>query len=128
MGPISRVTLDIIGAAGVGKDFDSLENKDSVLAKLYELVMRAPSYFMLANLLMPSWVLRNLKGTVFARTIEAQKKLRREVGAVLQDKKVDLDQERSARRNKDIIATIMRSGDFSDDYLVGQLLTFLAAG
>jgi hypothetical protein len=31
-------------------------------------------------------------------------------------------------QEKDIIAIIMRSGNFSDDYLADQLLTFLSAG
>ena len=39
-----------------------------------------------------------------------------------------MNEDKSAEDTKDIIASIMRSGDFSDDYLVSQLLTFLAAG
>ncbi len=83
---------------------------------------------MLINLVFPMWLLRRLKGTAIAKTFNAQARLKKEVGALLQEKKARMDDDVSAQGSKDIIASIMRSGDFSDEYLVGQLLTFLAAG
>lgn len=128
MAQMSRVTLDIIGAAGVGKDFSTVGNEESLLAKLYDSVTHAPAYFLLLNTLFPNWIIRNLKWTACAKTLEAQSQLRAEVRALMQEKKAQMNQEKSAQQNKDIIARIMRSGDFSDDYLVSQMLTFLAAG
>jgi Cytochrome P450 len=125
---VSRVTLDIIGAAGVGMDFNALENEQSRLAKLYDTVTRPPAFFMLVNMLLPKWFMRRLRGTSLARTVEAQSQLHEEVRALLQAKKAHMDRDNSAQPSKDIIASIMKSGDFSDDYLVSQLLTFLAAG
>ncbi|ETI20743.1 hypothetical protein G647_07085 [Cladophialophora carrionii CBS 160.54] len=127
-GPVSRAGLDIIGAAGVGMDFNTIENETSLLAKLYQSVTNAPAFFLLVSMLLPRWLLQRLKGTGFARTIEAQSQLHDEIRSLMQEKKVLLREEKSAHDIKDIIASIMRAGDFSDDYLVSQMLTFLAAG
>ncbi|KEF61837.1 uncharacterized protein A1O9_03408 [Exophiala aquamarina CBS 119918] len=127
-GAISRVTLDIIGAAGVGMDFNALDDEESKLAKLYELVMEPPSFFMLAESLFPRWLLQQFGWKGYSKTIEAQSQLRSEVRALLQEKKAVINEEKSTPHSTDIIASIMKSGDFSDDYLIGQLLTFLAAG
>jgi len=124
----SRVSLDIIGAAGVGMGINTVENEDSPLAKLYDSVARPPAFFMLVGVLFPKWLIRQLRWTGFARTVEAQSRLREEVLALIQEKKEHMDLEESAQQSKDIIASIMRAGDFSDDYLVSQCLTFLAAG
>lgn len=124
----SRATLDIIGAAGVGMDFNTLENEESTLSKLYESVFQPPAFFLLVNSLLPRWFTRRLRWRGFAQTIEAQSRLRKDVRTVLQEKKVKMSQEKSEQHGKDIIASIMKSGDFSDDYLTSQLLTFLAAG
>ncbi|KAI1622324.1 cytochrome P450 [Exophiala viscosa] len=130
MGQMSHVTLDIIGAAGVGKDFKTIENDQDPLAKLYATLTdenRGPVllfYFITAW--MPAWFIRRLRGTVYARFDEARIRLREDARALMREKKqMMLDK---PEQQKDIIATIMRSGDFSDDYLVDQLLTFLAAG
>lgn len=130
-GLMSRVTLDIIGAAGIGKDFNTTDNDDDVLAGLYELIANSRSnenllISLLIAIYLPTWAIRSLKGTIYSRRIYAQAELRREVRALLQQKKQQMA-EKSAEQ-KDIISIIMRSGDYSDDYLVDQLLTFLAAG
>jgi len=130
MSQMSHVTLDIIGAAGVGKDFKTIENDQDPLAKLYATLTdedRGPVllfYFITAW--MPAWFIRRLRGTVYARFDEARIRLREDARALMKEKKqMMLDK---PEHQNDIIATIMRSGDFSDDYLVDQLLTFLAAG
>jgi len=128
MGAVSRATLDIIGAAGIGMDFKALENEESMLAKLYEMVMEPPSFFLLLDSLFPRWLLSSFGWNGYSKTIEAQSRLRSEVRSLLQEKKVEMSQEKSTQNGTDIIASIMKSGDFSDDYLIGQLLTFLAAG
>lgn len=126
----SRVTLDIIGDAGVGMDFNTIKDEKSRLAKLYDSVANPPPFFLLVNVLFPKWLVRQLGGRAFATSIQAQSLLREEICSLLQKKKekTHADQETSAQHSKDIIASIMKSGDFSDDYLVSQMLTFLLAG
>jgi cytochrome P450 len=125
---ISRATLDIIGAAGVGMDFDTLEKDNMVLPKLYDSVIHAPFWFMLAQGLFPKWLLGAFKGTKSAKVVADQRRLRNEVRALMQRKKTDMKEQASTATDKDIIAHIMKSADVSDDYLVNQMLTFLAAG
>jgi cytochrome P450 len=131
MGQMSRVTLDIIGAAGIGKDFNTIENDEDVLARLYETITTDPRngnlvLALLIAMYLPGWVARRLKGTIYARRANAQKQLRHEVRALIQEKKQSMIEKSDDQ--KDIIAIIMRSGEYPDDYLVDQLLTFLAAG
>ena len=130
MEQMSRVTLDIIGEAGVGKDFNTIDNDEDPLADLYSKITnpnRGPLLlFLLIQALVPPWIARRLGGTVYARVAEAQLQLREQVRALMQEKKQMMLEK--PEQQKDIIATIMRSGDFPDDYLVDQLLTFLAAG
>ncbi|ETN42809.1 uncharacterized protein HMPREF1541_01967 [Cyphellophora europaea CBS 101466] len=124
----SRISLDIIGAAGVGMDFNTIEHEDSVLAKLYHEVMHPPAHFLAIDTLFPRFLTRPLMGRGFARIFEAQSELRAKVRGLLQEKMTQENIGASAQPRKDIMAGIMRSGDFSDDYLMGQLLTILAAG
>lgn len=130
MHQMSLVTLDIIGLAGLGKDFNTIENNDDPLAKSYAAITgpdRGPLWlFLFLTYTTPVWVLRKLRGTPYARITNAQAKLRNDVRALVQEKKRIMQDK--AEQQKDIIAIIMRSGDYSDDYLVDQLLTFLAAG
>lgn len=127
---MSRVTLDIIGSAGVGKDFKTIENEDDPLAKLYAIITdtnRGPLIlFFWIQIFVPMWIVRRLKGTIHARVAKAQTQLRIEARALMQEKRQRLIDK--PEQQNDIISIILRSGDFSDDYLVDQLLTFLAAG
>ena len=109
-------------------DFNTVEDEDSRLAKLYNLLSNPPAFSLLLMVWFPKWLLRQLRWTSIARTIEAQVRLRKEICALLQEKKSHRSEEKSTEHSKDIIASIMDSGDFSDDYLVSQMLTFLAAG
>lgn len=130
MSQMSRVTLDIIGAAGVGKDFNTIEKDDDPLANLYATITptdRGPLIlFLLINTIVPQWIVRQLRGTIYARVANAQVQLRQDVRTLMQDKKRTIQEKPD--QQKDIIAIIMKSGEYTDDYLRDQLLTFLAAG
>lgn len=130
MGHMSRVTLDIIGSAGVGKDFDTIDNDHDPLAKLYAIITdtnRGSLFiFFWMQAFVPRWIVKLMRGSVYARVADAQTQLRVEARALMQEKRQKM-MEKSEQQN-DIISIIMKSGDFSDDYLVDQLLTFLAAG
>lgn len=130
MSQMTRVTLDIIGSAGVGKDFGTIDNDDDPLARLYGTITdtsKGPTIiFFWMQAFVPRWIVRKMRGSVYARVAEAQLELRERVRTLISEKRQRLN-DKSAQQN-DIISIIMRSGDFSDDYLVNQLLTFLAAG
>ncbi|KAK5072908.1 hypothetical protein LTR64_000682 [Lithohypha guttulata] len=129
-GRMSRVTLDIIGAAGIGKDFRTIDNDEDPFAKSYALITDTsggmPLLSFVINTFAPEWLIERLKGTRYARVAEVQAQMRKHARALVQEKKQMKPEELEQQR--DIIGIIMRSGVFSDDYLVDQLLTFLAAG
>lgn len=128
---MSRITLDIICAAAVGRDFHTVEKTDTSLAEHYNSLIHAdrgpPWLFVVVLLLVPSWLVKYLKGTPYAKIAAKQDALRVKVRELLAEKKESM-KAKGNEQDKDIIAIIMRSGNLSDDYLVGQLLTFLAAG
>lgn len=130
MSQMSLVTLDIIGSAGVGKDFDTIHNDDDPFAKLYATITdtdRGPLVlFFMIQAFVPRWIVRCFPGTVYARVATAQDQLRVETRALMREKRQKMEDK--TQQEDDIISVILRSGEFSDDYLVGQLLTFLAAG
>lgn len=128
MSQMSRVTLDLIGSAGIGEDFDTIHNDDNYIAHLYELITDpnrgSMVVFFLIMVYLPTFVVERLYGTRYARVANAIRELRIEVRKLVTAKK----ESRTKTTQKDIIAVIMQSGDFSDDYLVDQMLTFFAAG
>ncbi|KAJ9656605.1 hypothetical protein H2198_004839 [Neophaeococcomyces mojaviensis] len=128
MGQMSRVTLDIIGSAGIGMDFDTIHNDENRLGQLYETITspdRGPIVpFFLIHAFIPPFLVRKMYGTRYAKIANAIYELRREVRNLVAEKKASIEK----TQQKDIIAIIMQSGDFSDEYLCDQLLTFLAAG
>lgn len=124
----SCVSLDIIGAAAVGMEFNTIEDEHSYLAKLYRSVAEPPPFSLLVQVIFPKWMIQRIKGSGFAATLNAQSQLRDKIRALLTEKKINMYEDESASQSKDIIASIMKAGDFSEDYLVGQMLTFLTAG
>lgn len=125
----SRASLDIIGVAGMGRDFESLKNPDNELSQTYKTIFHPPRsarILQVAGVFLPSWFLRNLpikrnkeimKGSALikqtCRDLIAAKKARMEKG--------NLDE-------TDILSVALKSGTFSDDNLTSQCMTFLAAG
>jgi cytochrome P450 len=128
---MSRITLDIICAAAIGQDFDAVEGTDASLAQIYDEVThadRGPSWlFVLLLLMMPMSWFGYMKGTPYAKLHAQLARLRAKIRMLLAEKKSTIEKQEKDQE-KDIIAIIMRSGNFSDDYLADQLLTFLSAG
>lgn len=132
----TRVTLDIIGIAGFGRDFDSLRNHDDAFVEDYQNLLEPDPkkfvFFIACILLGTDFVVR-------LPFIKQLKELRRisknlhdfaynlavERRAELNDPKISNEQK--ARRN-DILSLLVKSNDFSDDELANQCLTMMAAG
>lgn len=126
----SRATLDIIGLAGLGQDFNAIQDPNTELNKAYRTIFgiqlsNSPILAMLGQIF-PSWILHRLP---FKQNIEisaASIKIR----SVSRDL-VRLKKERiSARKDSgiDILSVALQSGGFTDENLVDQMMTFLAAG
>ncbi|KAJ9655706.1 hypothetical protein H2198_005503 [Neophaeococcomyces mojaviensis] len=125
----SRAALDIIGVGGMGQDFNSLADPNTELNSTYRKVFapsRAAQILGLLQFFLPSWLLSALpikrNGDIMAAS-----KLARETSRQLVRQK----KEKLAKKEKmdpDIISIALESGIFSEDKLVDNMMTFLAAG
>jgi cytochrome P450 len=125
----SRATLDIIGIAGLGKDFGAIKDPDSVLNRTYRTIFKpSPEARLLGllNFFLPEWFVSRLPIKRNGEIEAAVKVVRSVCKDVISQKKEDLDQ--NTLDSVDILSVAMQSGGFTDEELVDQMLTFLAAG
>ena len=137
---VSRATLDIIGIAGMDKDFDAIGNPDSELNVTYRKVFQpsqGQQFLGLLSLFVPMWIVRALPVARNETILEASKVIRkvcRDLISAKQEKlksteeKVREAPESNHTSEKDIISVAIQSRQFTTDNLVDQLMTFLAAG
>ncbi len=125
----SRATLDIIGVAGMGKDFDSLTNPENALFQTYKRIFsgnRGAQVVQLLLSMLPHWVAVNLplkRNDEIGNAIRTIKQASRDLIA---SKREQVN--RGEKPAHDILSVAMESGGFTDEDLVNQLMTFLAAG
>lgn len=125
----SRATLDIIGLAGMGKDFDSLINPENELFQTYKRIFSGNRGAQIVQLflgMLPHWLAVNLplkRNDEIGNAIGVIKKTARDLIA---EKRATI--QRGEKPSHDIISVAMESGGFTDEDLVNQLMTFLAAG
>lgn len=125
----SRATLDIIGVAGMGKDFDAISNPDNELNETYKAIFsntRGARIVQVILMLLPPWLTAALPLKRNDEIGKAIKTIRKVSGELIKDKRAQMA--RGEKPALDILSVAMESGGFSDDDLVNQLMTFLAAG
>ncbi|QIX01681.1 hypothetical protein AMS68_007198 [Peltaster fructicola] len=126
----SRLTLDIIGPTAIGKDFNSLQTEGHPVAKAFEELLepRLDALILLgAHWVIPEYILRRVPVKVNWDIDRITTFLRKECRQFVVDKHKELlDGKKIA--DTDILGAIMQTGDFTDDLLVDEMLTFLAAG
>ena len=126
----SRAAMDIIGVAGMGHEFNTIQVPDTEITSAYRSVFQPTGQAKvlgILSLIFPIWILgvlplqRNNDIRTSAATI------RRVCRQLVQQKQRTLEQgEKSS--GKDIISVALDSQVFSEDNLVDQMMTFLAAG
>jgi cytochrome P450 len=125
----SRATLDIIGLAGMGQDFDSLMNPDNELNQTYKSIFSSNRGAQLVQLflsMLPHWLVVALplkQNDEIGKAISTIKSTARKLIAGKREKLV-----KGESKEIDILSVAMESGGFTDEDLVNQLMTFLAAG
>lgn len=125
----SRATLDIIGLAGMGQDFGALKNPKNKLNETYRSVFNPPAsvrYIQLLNVFLPAWLVRSLPLRRNGEMEEASGVIKQTCRDLIEAKKAKM--EKSERTEVDILSVALESGGFTDENLVDQLMTFLAAG
>ncbi|KAJ9645714.1 hypothetical protein H2199_002754 [Coniosporium tulheliwenetii] len=125
----NKVTMDIIGVAGLGRNINSLHNPDDELMKNFEEITE-PTFeqviYFAAYITFPTWLVENLPLRI-ARRQKITAANVRNIGRDFVKEKKGLIKSQSDN-HKDILSVLIKSNDFSDDQLVDQALTFLAAG
>ncbi|EXJ90924.1 hypothetical protein A1O1_04030 [Capronia coronata CBS 617.96] len=125
----SRATLDIIGIAGMGQEFHALEDPSNELNRVYRAAFqpdRTAQVLALLHFLLPRFIVRNLP-LARNRTVQAAAKVARDTSRQLvAQKKAQLANKEPTQ--PDITSVALESGGFTDEELVDNMMTFLAAG
>ncbi|KAB8346368.1 hypothetical protein FH972_023410 [Carpinus fangiana] len=136
----SRSTLDIIGVAGFDKTFGAIQDHDAPLYQTYAKLFRpnrVARIMGLLSIIVPFWVLRLLPVQRNNDIQEASEYIKDVCRSMIKIKKTKLaDAEAKAGGKEiddtalgvDILSVALRSGGFTDEDLVNQMMTFLAAG
>lgn len=128
---LSRCTLDIIGLAGMGFDFNAINDPQSELNETYRSIF-SPSKqarnLQIASLFIPGPILRLVPVARNTEMANASETIRRVSRKLIQDKKQKMVEAKGERVDKDILSVALESGGFTDENLVDQTMTFLAAG
>lgn len=125
----SRAALDIIGVGGMGQDFNSIADPDTELNQNYRKVFspnRQAQILGLMSFFIPQWIVQRLpikrNDDIMAASTVAKNTARK----LVEQKKLRLAQK--DKMDPDIISIALESGVFTDDKLVDNMMTFLAAG
>ncbi|KAI1081838.1 cytochrome P450 [Whalleya microplaca] len=125
----SRVTLDIIGLSGLGQDFGAIQDPTTELNQVYRDLLqpnKQAQILAILGLFFPEWVI-GLLPIKRNNDINASARFIRSVCRdLIREKKVKLANKELT--SHDILSVALESGGFTDEELVDQLMTFLAAG
>lgn len=132
---LARTTLDILGAAGLGREFDTLHNPENEIVRAYRGVFeqKPPKgifgilVFIAKEQIMNLFRIKrndSIAAATEVLTDVSRRLIRDKRDEKAQDSKENVD--RSVRR--DILSVALDSGNFTDTMLENHLLTFLAAG
>ncbi|MCJ1397454.1 hypothetical protein MMC11_000647 [Xylographa trunciseda] len=127
---MSRATLDIIGVAGMGQDFNSLEDPETELYITYKKIFqpsKAARMIGLASMFIPIQLLRMLPLKRNDEILAASEVIKGVSRNLIRSKQRKMAQEKG-RADVDILSVALESGGFSEEDLVNQMMTFLAAG
>ncbi|GJN73187.1 cytochrome P450 97B3 [Purpureocillium lilacinum] len=125
----SRCTLDIIGVAGMGVDFGAIQDENNPLASTYinlSTPTRQAKVLMVLGMVLPGWLITHLP---IKRNDDINAAAQR-IRGVCRDLVVEKRRRLASKEplDPDIISVALESGLFTDEQLVDQLMTFLAAG
>ncbi|POR36285.1 Cytochrome P450 78A3 [Tolypocladium paradoxum] len=124
----SRCTLDIIGVAGIGKDFGAIRDEHNPLVKSYEGFNPSEDDSLLVGLrvFLPELVVANLPLKRIKMVAESSQHIRSVCADLIREKRRKLANKEPA--GVDILTVALTSGMFSEESLVDQMITFLSAG
>jgi cytochrome P450 len=125
----NKVTMDIIGSAGLGAEFNALKNSDDPLIKNYEELLEPTAekitYFA-SQIVLPQSIVNRLPWKLNERVKVITSNLNSICTRLVNEKRAAV--KANSDGQLDILSVLIKSNNFSDQQLVDQLLTFLAAG
>ncbi|RHZ54628.1 cytochrome P450 [Aspergillus thermomutatus] len=129
----SRATLDIIGVAGMDHDFGSLHDANNDLTKHYQRLLEEPSLamriiFVIGILVANLRVMQSLPLRRNREIRESSLYIRDVARQMIREKEAKMKKQDSAATGTDIVSVALESGAFTEEELVDQMMTFLAAG
>jgi len=130
---LRRVTLDIIGVAGMGYNFNALSDPENELNNAYDRVFNKPHNEQLMNIietmenLVPVAWLSSVPLKHNHETDEGAASIRRMATVLIDQKRLQV-KENSEVMQKDVLSVAIDSDQITDRALVDQVMTFLAAG
>lgn len=127
---MSCPALDIIGVAGLGQDFNAIDDPNTELNATYQKVFqpsRQQQTIALLGLFLPQWFLRSLPLAHNNNVEEASETIKKVCRQLIRQKQEKLDNKKK-RVDVDILSVALESGGFTEEELVNQMMTFLAAG
>jgi cytochrome P450 len=125
----NKVTMDIIGVAGLGREFNALVNSDDELIQNYEEILEPTTekvIFFASQIVGPAKLIQMLPWKIVERIRVTTGNLNRICNQLVRDKKEAFNA--GNEQGLDILSVLIKSNNFSDQELVDQMLTFLAAG
>jgi cytochrome P450 len=125
----SKATLDIIGVAGMGQDFGAIRDPDALLSRTYKTVFkpsRSARLLGFVALVVPDWIVRRIPVARNGEIEKAASTIREVCRNLVRAKKEKLD--KGQLTDVDILSVALESGGFTEDNLIDQMMTFLAAG
>ncbi|KAM7215930.1 pisatin demethylase cytochrome P450 monooxygenase [Rhypophila decipiens] len=126
----SRASLDIVGSAGMGHEFNSLSDptiEDTM--KMYGSMIkqsRGAKLLTAMQLIFPAVVTDYLPFQRNMGVLAASKAARATSRKLIDAKRAQMAQDK--KLSPDVITTALQSGHFTDEGLVDTMMTFLAAG
>ena len=125
----SRATLDIIGQAGMGVEFDSLRTPQNTLYQAYQKLIRPSKSEKLLSILCILFLYPKLIYQVPTRRNreieESQQKIRSAARKMIHKR---MAEDNIDRPKLDVISLALKSKEFTEEGLVDQAMSFLSAG
>ncbi|TQN74808.1 Cytochrome P450 monooxygenase FUM15 [Colletotrichum shisoi] len=125
----SRTTLDIIGMAGMGRDFGAIRDPSNPLAQTYQQVFkpsRQAQILAVLGMILPGPLVHHLPFSRNGDIAKAANTIRATCRELIREKQDKLRHKKLT--DVDILSVALESGCFTEDNLVDQMMTFLAAG
>jgi cytochrome P450 len=125
----SKVTLDIIGIAGLGRNLNTVETQVDPLATIYEELLdpdREKLIFAMLCFAFGREAVRWIPTRVNKLFNHLTSSLDNICRPMIHEKKIAISEK--GDEHFDILSLLIKSGTFTDEALKDQLLTFLAAG